>query len=116
MFDNLTMEIFYFSLIPVAILAIITLFILLFRRKEAKHNYKYRYIVNVLLTLMISFVLPLITGFTIWYIARYLAKGTLLSHIGYVIILVLLVIALTFFLMIMCRKLYRSFDEKKVSN
>ena len=121
MFDNLTMEIFYYSLIPVVILALITLFILLFSRKKEDKRYKYSYIIKVLMIIMISLVLPLITGYTIWFILRYLAKGTLLSNIGYVIILVLLIIALIILLVIVCRKLYKSInkdlDEKKeVSN
>ena len=113
MFDNLTMEIFYFSLIPVAVLAVVTLFILLFSRKNENNYYKYNYIIKILLIIMISLVLPLITGYTIWVFLRYLAKGILLANIIYIIILCILTIALIILLIVISRKLYNILNEEK---
>ena len=113
MFDNLTMEIFYYSLIPVAVLALVTLFVLLFTRNKENSRYKRNYIIKVLLIIMISLVLPLITGYTIWVFKRYLTKGIILSNLGFIIILGLLIIALVVLLIIICRRLYQSFNNKE---
>ena len=111
MFDNLTMEIFYYSLIPVAILAIVALLILVFGRKK-ENNYKYNYFIKILLILIIGLVLPLIIGYTAWIIKRYYLSNSLLPNIGFIVILVLLIIALIILFTYISRKLYNRFKDK----
>ena len=108
MFDNMLKEVLYYSLIPVAILAIITLLVFVFWRKREKNCYKYSYLVKILLAIMISLVLPLIIGHTIWRI-----KYVPTSDLWYIFILISLIISLTVLLVIICHRLYKSFDEKK---
>ena len=111
MFDNLTMEIFYYSVIPVAIIALITLLILIFSKKN-KDYYKYNYIIKVSLIIMISLVLPLMIGYTLWLIQRYLTKGIILSNMVYIVILCSIIIALIALLIIICKKLYINLNRK----
>ncbi len=111
MFDNLTMEIIYYSAIPAIIFAVFALIFLLFHTKKEKDYYKYNYIIKVSLILMIAFVLPLITGFGIWVLIRCLNKGTIMSNIFYIIILFALVIALIVLLITICKKLYKRFEN-----
>lgn len=113
MFNNLPIEVFYFSLIPAVMIALVALFIFIFLRKKENIQYKYNYIMKVLLIIMISFVLPVIVGYSVWRILRYISLGILLSKIVYVIILCILIIALIILLIIICRELYKSLDDKK---
>ena len=115
MFDNLTMEIFYYSLIPVAILFLIALLVLLFTRKK-ENQYKYNYIIKVLLMICLGLVIPLMIGYGIWTFGRYQSKGILTDNLGYIILLSVVIIALIVLLIIICRKLYKSFDRKKSFN
>ena len=111
MFDNLTLEIFYYSLIPVAILAIIALLVLVFGRKK-ENNYKYNYFIKILLILIIGLVLPLIVGYTVWVSRRFYLNNSLLSNIWFIIILILLIIALIILFTYISRKLYNRFKDK----
>ena len=117
MFDNLTMEIFYFSVIPVAILAIIDLILLFLHKKQKENRYKYNYFIKIILILIIGLVLPLIVGYTAWLINRYYLSNNLLPNIGFIIILILLIIALMILFVYISRKLYNHIkghdDEKK---
>ncbi len=110
MFDNLTTEILYYSVIPVVVIALITLFILVFARKK-DNSYKYSYIIKIFLIIMDSLVLPLIFGYTIWLIVRYLNNGILLSNIALIVIFILLIIALITLMVIIFRKLYKEIDK-----
>ena len=110
MFDNLTTEMLYYSVIPVVVIALITLFVLIFARKK-ENNYKYSYLIKIFLIIMDSLVLPLILGYTIWLIVRYLNKGILLSNIVLIIIFSLLIIALITLMVIVFRKLYKEIDK-----
>ena len=107
MFDNLTMEIIYYSLVPVVVIAIVGLFLLILYKKSEKNKNKYSYGIKISLVSIISLVLPLIIGYTIWLVKRYVNKGTIFSNIGFVIVLVLLIIALIVLLVTVCKKLYK---------
>ncbi len=110
MFDNLTTEMFYYSVIPVVVIALITLFVLIFAMKK-ENNYKYSYLIKIFLIIMDSLVLPLILGYTIWLIVRYLNKGILLSNIALIIIFILLIVALITLMVIIFRRLYKEIDK-----
>lgn len=113
MFDNFPQEIINYSIIPVVILAVVILIFLLLSRKNSDNRYKYNYIIRVLLLITISLVLPLITGYTIWFVLRCIDKGILVANIGYVIVLGLLIISLISMLVIICIKIYKGLDNKK---
>ena len=107
MFDNLTKEIIYYSLIPVAILSLICL-ILLFIKKRSDNSYKYNYLIKILLMLIDSMVLSLIIGYAVWVTGRFIRNGTFATNIIYVIIFLVLIIALTILLIVTCTKLYQN--------
>ena len=111
MFDNLSMEIIYYSVIPVLVIALIALFALIYSKKKDKNQYKYSYIVKISSIIMISLVLPLIIGYTIWLTGRYINRGTLSSNLGFIIILAILSILLIILLVILCRRLYKSLNK-----
>ena len=111
MFNNLTKEIVYYSLIPVVILAIIAL-VLLFIKKKNNDKYKFNYLIKVILMLIDGMVLSLLVGYSIWATERYIRNGTVSSNIIYVIIFVVLIAILVFLLFITCNKLYKSFNYR----
>ena len=65
------------------------------------------------LMIMISLVLPLGIGYTIWYILRYIVNGITVLRVIYAIILCLLNVALITLLTIICRKIYKSIENKE---
>ena len=111
MFDNLTKEIIYYSLIPVFILALIAL-ILLFMKKKDKNKYKFNYMIKTILMIIDSMVLSLLVGYSVWATERYIRNGTLSANILYVILFIVLIGALAFLLFITCYKLYKSFNYR----
>ena len=114
MLNNLTKEMIYYSVIPVLVFAVIGLVILILssKKKTDIDKYRYNYVIKVFLIVIISFVLPLIVGYTVWLTERYIAKGILFSNLGYVIVLSLLILALIILLIIICRKLYENLNIK----
>ena len=111
MFNNLTKEIIYYSLIPVAVLFLIGLIILLIKKKS-NNVYKYNYIIKVILMLIDSMVLSLIIGYSIWATLRFINNGTLASNIIHVIIFIVLIAMLIILLVTTCSKLFKSFNNK----
>ena len=111
MFSNLTKEIIYYSLIPVAILTLICLVLLIIRKKE-NNAFKYNYIIKILLMLIDGIVLSLIIGYSVWATARFIRNGTLSANIIYVIIFVVLIFALAILLLFTCMKLYNNLSNK----
>ena len=89
MFDNLTKEIIYLSLIPVVIILLIDLIAFLFKKKK-DDNFKFNYFIKVSLIIANAIVLPLIGGYTIWVILSYIKRGILLKNIWYVALIVFL--------------------------
>ncbi len=112
MFDNLTKEIIYYSLIPVAVIVFICL-ILLLLKKRSENAYKYNYVTKILLMLVDSMVLSLITGYAIWATLRFIRKGTLSANILYFIIFIVLIISLIILLIVTCMKLYKDINYKE---
>lgn len=110
MFDNLTKEIIYYSLIPVAILAIFA-FILLFIKKKSDSYYKYNYIIKTILLLIDGIVLSLLIGYSVWATMRFINNNTLSNNIIYVILFAVLIVALILLLITTCVKLYKSFSN-----
>lgn len=111
MLDNLTKEIFYYSVIPVAIIAVIVLILLFVGKKKEDNYYKYNYTIKTLLLVIIGLVLPLITGYTIWIFERFLNKNTLSSNILYIVLLMFLIIALIGLLITICYKMHKSINK-----
>ena len=111
MFDNLTKEIFDYSVIPVAVIVIIVLILLVIGKKKDNNYFKYNYFIKILLLIIIGLVLPLITGYTIWKYEKYSIDGTLSSNIIYMILLVMLIILLIILLIVICNKLLKGIKK-----
>ncbi len=116
MFNNLTKEIILYSLIPVAILAVINLFILFLSKSSDKNAHRFNYLIKIGLLLIIGLVLPLILGYTIWIGKNYITSGTIASNIGYMILLGVLIVALMILLIVISTRLYKSFGEVSKEN
>ncbi len=112
MFDRFPAEIFYYSIIPVCVIALIALVILMIKKKKDENYYKKSYVIKVSLILIVTLVLPLITGYTIWLLCRYINKGVLLSNLGFVIVLSVLIVANLTLLIVISRKLYKNIVVK----
>ena len=109
MFDNLTKEIIYYSLIPATVLALITLLFLIIKKKK-KLYYKYNYIIKTLILLIDGIVLSIIIGYSVWATARFINNNSLSSNVIYVLIFLLLIISLISIFIVTCYKLYMSFN------
>lgn len=93
MFNNLPKEIIWFSMIPVIIILVIDLIAFLLIRKKDK-GFRFNYLIKISLLVANSFVLPLIGGYTIWIILKFINEGILLDKILYVALLIFLWITL----------------------
>ena len=116
MFSNLPKEIIYYSAIPVAILMVIIIVLLLIGKKKYDNYYKYNYFIKTLSLVIVGLVLPVIIGYTIYIVERYINKNTLVSHILFVILLVILDISFIILFIIICHRLIkdiRSDDKNK---
>ena len=100
MFNNLTKEIIYLSIVPVVVIVLIDLIAFFIMRKKEK-SFRFNYLIKISLLIANSFVLPLIGGYSLWIILKYINEGILANNIMYVALLVLLwVILLTLFIWI----------------
>ena len=113
MFSNLTKEIIYYSVIPVAILFVIILLLFIGKKKD-NNIYKYNYFIKVLLLIIIGLVLPLITGYSIWIYERFTNKGILSSNILYMLLLGILIVSLIVLFVYICTKIVKGIDREKV--
>lgn len=93
MFNNLPMEIIWLSVIPVIIIVLIDLIAFILMRKKDK-SFRFNYLIKVSLLMACSFVLPLIGGYTIWVILKYIKENVLHNNILYVALLIFLWICL----------------------
>ena len=121
MFDNLTKEIFYYSVIPVAIIAVIIVLLIIIGKKKDNNYYKFNYSIKVLLSILLAFILSIMIGYTVWVYERIINLRTLGSNILYMIALGVIVVSLLLSLVIICVKLNKSFNsnseqEKELSN
>ena len=112
MFDNLAKEIIYYSLVPVWVLELIC-FILIVKKKKDKDDYKFNYMIKVILMIIDGMVLSLLIGYSVWTISKMVSNGVVFPNIIYIIILVLLIVALAVLLFATCKKLYNSFENKE---
>ena len=113
MFDNLTKEIFIYSLIPAFVIALICIILIVVSKKKGENAYKFNYVIKVLILLIVGLVLPLITGYSIWVYERMVAKNILASNIFYLLLLIALIIALIALLIAACYKLFQSFNNRE---
>ena len=67
MLDNLNNEVIFYSVIPVAIVALIILVLLLFGKKKNNNYHEYNYSIKVLLAILITLVLSIMIGYSIWF-------------------------------------------------
>lgn len=116
MLNNLSKEIFYYSVIPVAITAVIILGLLIFGKKKSDNYYKYNYGIKVFLSILIVFILSLMIGYTVWVYERVTNLNALSENILYMALLAVLVLSLFLSLVIIVYKLYKSFKEKNDDN
>ncbi len=93
MFDNLPKEVILFSMIPVIVIVVVDLIAFLFMIKKEK-GFKFNYFIKISLLVANAFVLPLIGGYTIWTILKFINKGVLENNILYVALLIFLWIVL----------------------
>ena len=111
MFDNLTTEIILLAVVPVVIIGIIDL-IAFFIIKRKYRNYRFNYFFKLSSIIAISFVLPLIAGYTIWVITTFQKRSLLGSHLLYL----LLIIFLWIFLFILLAVLYKKTKENALED
>ena len=100
MFNDLTKEIIYLSMIPVAIIVLIDLIAFFVMRKKEK-SFRFNYLIKISLMIANSFVLPLIGGYSLWIILKYVNEGVLINNMMYVSLLIFLwIVLLTLFIWI----------------
>ena len=110
MFENLTTEIILLSLVPVVIIGIIDLVAFLIMKKKYR-NYRFNYFFKLSSIIAISFVLPLIAGYTIWVVEKFIDKGIVGSNILYLILIFFLWILLFILLIALYRKTIKNANE-----
>ena len=114
MFNNLTKDIIFYSLIPFVIVAIVVFALIIVGKKKSNNYYKYDYAIKVLLFVIITLVLPLISGYTIWVFERFINRGLVSSNIMYMVLLVILIISLIVLLFTAFIKLTKSYKEERI--
>ncbi len=113
MLENISKEIFYYSFIPVAIVALIILVLLIVGKKKNDNYYKYNYFIKVLISILIGFILSLMIGYTIWVYKRLTDLGTLSQNILYMALLIVLVLSLLISLILIVARLYKEKELQK---
>jgi len=111
MFDNLTTEIILLAVVPVVIIGIIDL-IAFFIIKRTYRNYRFNYFFKLSSIIAISFVLPLIAGYTIWVFTAFQKRSLLGSNLLYL----LLIIFLWIFLFVLLIVLYKKTKENALED
>lgn len=94
MFDNLTKEIIFLSVVPVAVILLADLIAFIFLRSKENQKFRFNYFIKISIILAISFVLPLIIGYTLWVIVSFSAKKILYDNIMYIALLIFLSLCL----------------------
>ena len=103
MFENLTKEIILLSLVPVVIIGIANL-VAFFVIKRKYRNYRFNYFFKLSSIIAMSFVLPLIAGYTVWVFKIFSQKGIIGSNIPYLILIVFLWVFLFLLLAFLYKK------------
>ena len=110
MLGNLTTEIILLSLVPVVIIGIIDL-VAFFVMKKKYRNYRFNYFFKLSSIIAISFVLPLIAGYTIWIFTTFNKRSILGNNIPYLLLIVFLWIFLLVLLAILYKKTMANANE-----
>lgn len=110
MFNNIPKEIIWLSMFPVVLILLIDLISLLIMRKKDK-NFKFNYLIKISLLIANAFVLPLIGGYTIWIILKFINDGTLANNILYTALLIFLWIILLVLFIWVYMKARRELNE-----
>ena len=116
MLKNISKEIFFYSFIPVLIIAIVIIVLLILGKKKSDNYYKYNYFIKVLLSVLIGFILSLMIGYTIWVFVRLSEMGTISDNVLYLALLCVLVISLFLSLVLLLYKLHKNINEKGLQN
>lgn len=110
MFNNLSKEIIWYSVIPVIVIALIILLLIIVGKKKDDNYFQYNYGIKVLLAILVSLVLSIMAGYTIWFLGRI---SSVSKNIIYIILLFGVDIFLFILLIIIVVKLYKSINQKK---
>ena len=101
-------------MIPVIVILLIDIIALIVMRNKDKSS-RFNYLIKISLLIASSFVLPLIGGYTIWIILKFINEKVLANNILYVALLIFLWIVLltTFIWVYMKTRLELKIDEKE---
>lgn len=112
-FSNLPKEVIYYSLIPVVVIILIDFLLLIFMKKRKDNGFRFSMLIKISLIISIAIVLPLIIGYTIWVIERFINKNIMMENIGFVALIVCLCIILLVLLFIIFRRTLKYLKEIK---
>lgn len=115
MLENISKEIFYYSVVPVAIISLIIIILLILGKKKSNNYYKFDYVIKILIAILIGFVLSIMTGYTVWVIMRLIDLETVSDNILNIALLIVIDMALLASLIIMFVKVYKSVDYNEES-
>ena len=113
MFNNLPKEIIYYSMIPVCIIVLIDVILFLIFHKKKEKSFMFNILIKFSMMVAITFVLPLICGYTWWVIESFLRREILFDNFTYIILLIFLSLSLlTLIIWIFLRALDLENDDK----
>ena len=117
MFSNLTREIILYSMIPVIVIVLIDLLLLVvMKKKEDYDKFKFNYLIEFSLILANAFVLPLITGYTIWVIESFWKRGIFFNNFAYIVLIIFLSLCLLTLIIWTYLKLLRLTGNDDIKN
>lgn len=93
MFNNLSKEIIWFSLIPFVVILLVDL-ILFFVFKSKRTEFVFNYLIKMSMIVVISLVLPLIVGYTWWIIELFWEKEIFFDNFAYICLIIFLSLCL----------------------
>ena len=95
MFSNLTKEIINYSMIPVIVIVLIDLILLVvMKKKKEDEKFRFSYLTEVSIIIVIAFVLPLIVGYSAWVIESFWKREIFFSNFWYIVLIVFLSLCL----------------------
>ena len=94
MFENLPVEIIYFSVLPVALILLADLIMFLLAKGKRDNNFYFNYFIKISMITATSLVLPLITGYTWWITESFWNKGLFFDNFAYIILIIFLSLCL----------------------
>ena len=82
-------------MIPVIVIVLIDLLLLLLmKKKKDDEKFRFNYLIEISLIIVIAVVLPLITGYTIWVIESFWKRGIFFNNFAYVVLIIFLSLCL----------------------